>query len=90
MKKKFQDRKIGKFLTSPIVRGALGAIPVAGPVLSNVLDEVREDQVSAPGEVNKTTIVRDVVAALATAVILYLALTGKISFEEAEQAKGLI
>lgn len=87
MKKKFIDKKIGKFLTKPTVKAIIKSIPILGDIAGNVLDE---QQTSEPGQIDKKTIGPQLVKIAILGILLYLAMTGKISFEEAEQAKEFI
>lgn len=91
--KKFKETKIGKMLTSKTGRLAIGWIPVVGDIADNILTEVKGD---GEGEVenhsgkvdwkNPQQIIRGVVVG----ILLYLALTGKISWEDADQVKDFI
>ena len=94
MKKKFKDRTIGKILLSKPVKGLLKSIPIVGGLAGNVLDEVKGDGpgevVSEAGAIHKETMWPQIIGAVATLVILYLALTGKISWDDAKNAKELL
>ena len=84
---KFKDRKIGKFLTSPIVKGALFSIPGVGPLAKNILNESMDTD---PGTVDKKEVITDTIQLIIVGVIVILFLTGKISMEQAEQAQQII
>ncbi len=92
-KKKFKDTKLGKMLTSKLVKGTLSVIPGVGPIAANILDEVKGDEkgevVSEAGAVNWKD-PKQIIGGVITIVLLYLAMKGYISFEEAEQAKDFI
>lgn len=90
-KGKFKDSVFGKILISKPIKNLIKVIPIIGPVAGNLLDEVKGDGyneiVSEPGQIDKENIVLNIIQSVVVAVLLYLALSGKISFEEAEQAK---
>ena len=93
MKKKFKDTKIGKVLLSPLIKNTLKSLPIVGGFASNILDEVKGDGkgeiVSESGGLNLKDPTQ-LIGAVVTLVLLYLAMKGKISFQEAEQAKDFI
>lgn len=87
-KKKFKDRKIGKFLMSPIVKTAIEFIPfgigsAAGSILGNV-------KASEPGSVDKEDIKIKIAKILMYVVIAYLIHEGVFSVEDGEAVKGII
>ncbi len=43
MKKPFKNTLVGKLLTGPVLKSALSQIPVAGPFIENVLEDVKGD-----------------------------------------------
>ena len=92
-KKKFKETKIGKLLTSKLGKTLVTSIPIVGDPLENLLTETKgdgKDEVkSEAGKIdwsNPQGIIRGVIVA----VLLYLALKGHISWEEAEQVKDFI
>ena len=91
MKKPFRERKISKFLTSPFMKVVLGLIPGIGPIAKNILIELPD---SESGTVNKKEIVSDsiqaVIQAVLVGILIILAVTGKISFADAEQAAEIL
>jgi hypothetical protein len=91
-KKKFKDTKVGKMLTSKVGRTLLGITPI-GPIADNILDEVKGDKkgevVSEAGSINWKN-PKQIIGGIITIVILYLALTGKLSWEDANQAKDFL
>ena len=90
-KRKFKDSVLGKVLISQPIKNLLKIIPIIGPVAGNILDESKgvgfNEITSEPGEIDKENIVLNIIQSVVVAVLLYLAITGKISFEEAEKAK---
>ena len=94
MKKKFKDRKIGKFLTNTFVLNVIDLIPVGGSFVKNVLTEVNGhsegEVISESGSINNNTIYSDVIKAIAGIVIAYLFINGNITFDEAQSSKELI
>jgi hypothetical protein len=92
-KKKFKDTKVGKILTSKVGGLIIGSIPGIGSIADNILDEAKGDGkkevVSESGSVNWKN-PKQIIGGVITLILLYLALSGKISFEDAEQAKDFI
>jgi len=93
-KKKFKETKIGKLLTSRVAKGLLKSLPLGvGQIAGNILDEKKGDGkgevVSEAGSIDWKD-PATIVSAVATLVLMYLALTGKLTWEEAEQAKSFI
>jgi hypothetical protein len=93
MKKKFKDTKVGKMLTSKVGGLLVSSIPGIGPIADNILDEVKGEGkgevASEAGSINWNN-PKQIIGGVVTLVLLYLALTGKISFEDAEQARDFI
>ena len=85
-KKKFKDTKVGKILTGGFVKGIIKSIPWVGEVASNVLD----DNGTESGKVDKKELPSILIRIGIIAVLLYLAMIGKIGWDEAEQAKEFI
>ena len=84
-RKKLFETKIGKLLLTPTAVGAVKAIPIVGPMLSNILDQNGSDA----GSVDKRTIKSDIIAgAVVLVVIAYL--LGWISPEQADTAKEIL
>ena len=92
-KKKFKNTKVGKLLTSKVGSTLIGSIPGVGPIADNLLDEVKGDGkgqvVSESGEINWKN-PKQIIGGVLTIVLLYLALSGKIGWDDAQQAKDLI
>lgn len=92
-KKKFKDTFFGGLLTSKVVSTVIKSIPGVGQLAGNIIDEVKgEDQgevVSESGSVNWKD-PGQIIAGVITLVLLYLAMTGKISFDEADQARDFL
>ena len=86
-KKKFKNTKVGKILTGGFVKGVIKSIPVVGDLAGNVLDEA--DGTEA-GQLNKKELPVTLLKVIILTIILYMALSGKIGWEEAEQAKDFI
>ena len=86
-KKPFRDTKAGKILLSPIVKSGLSLIPFGlGSVASNILDR----NGSPVGMVDTKTMPIKIMKMVIYAVLIYLVLSGKIDFDQAEQAKELL
>lgn len=86
MAKKFKNTKVGKILTGGFFKTVIKSVPIVGDLASNVLDE----NGTKAGEVNKKELPVTLIRLGILVVILYLALSGKIEWTEAEQAKDLI
>ena len=93
MKKKFKETKVGKILSGSLVSTLIGSIPIIGPIASNILDEQKGDGkneiVSESGSFNLKD-PKGIIAAVLTAILLYMALKGHISWEDAQQAKEFL
>ena len=86
-KKPFSETKFGKIVTGPLVKGALGMVPFGiGSALSNVLDQNGTD----PGTVDPQSFAPQMMKIVIYVVLIYLALSGKLTWEDAEQAKSFI
>ena len=87
MKKPFNETRIGKILLNPMIKGLIKSIPIAGEMADNILDETEE---SSAGSVNKKALAPQLIRLGIYVVLLYLALRGAISWEEAETGKEFI
>ena len=83
----FKDTKLGKILTSPIVKGVLTKLPFG---VGSLVSEVVNSTSTPEGAINREQLIHNLIKMAIYAVLLYLAFSGKISFEEAEDAKGFI
>ena len=88
MKKPFNATKIGKILTSPVVKTALGLVPFGLGSAANELLSVQPKQ--PEGQLQSDRWVFHVLKIAIYAGILYLVFTGKLSMEDAEAAKDFI
>ena len=91
-KKKFKDTKIGKLLTSKVGKTLIGSIPIIGDAAENLLTETKGEKgevQSEPGKIDWTN-PQGIIRGVIVAVLLYLALKGHISWDEADQAKEFI
>ena len=87
MKKKFSETKIGMILTSPLVKSLIKAVPFGiGSFAGSVLD----DNTTASGDIDRVEVYPQLFKIGIYAVLIYFALKGSISFEDAEAAKGLL
>jgi len=88
MKKPFKETKVGKILSGGFVKGVLKSIPFGvGELAGNVLDEVNG---SEPGELDKKSIIPQLVKLAFYIGLAYAVLNNKITIDDAEQAKDLL
>ena len=87
MKKAFTNTKIGKLLTSPIAKNALSLIPFG---IGSAAKDLLEKNDSPPGVMTREKAVVNALKLLIYAALAYAFLSGKISLEDATDAKGLI
>ena len=86
-KKPFNETKFGKIITSPLIKGALGVLPLGiGSTISNILDQNGTD----PGTIDPQSFAQQMMKLAIYGVLAYLALSGKLTWEDAETAKGFI
>ena len=86
-KKPFKDSRVGKILTSPIVKGVLTKLPFG---VGSLMSEVVNSTSTPEGAINKEQLIHNVIKMAIYAVLLYLVFSGKMSLEDAEGAKGFI
>ena len=79
--------KLLGFLQKPAIRGIIKSIPFVGELGSNILTETAN---SPSGKVDKQDLVPTLIRMGVVIVLLYLAMSGKISFDDAEQAKDFL
>ncbi len=88
MKKPFKERKFGKLITSPVAKLLIKSLPFGiGSMAGNILDKTEN---SEPGQVNKEDAIPQIVKLAIYGILIYMAIKGGISWEDAEQAKNLI
>lgn len=78
------EKGIGKFLNRPLVKAVLKSVPFVGDVVDNL------DNDTPKGELDVKQAWFSVVRLAIVGTLLYLALSGKISWEEAEQGKEFL
>lgn len=87
MKKPFRHSKIGKLLTSPIVKGLLTKIPFdIGSTIGDLLNKNETEE----GAMTKEKLMHHVIKIVMYGVLAYFFLKGDITLDEAEDAKDLI
>ena len=79
--------KLLGFLQKPAIRGLIKSIPFVGEMASNVLTETSN---SPSGKVDKEDLIPTLVRMGVVIVLLYLAMSGKISFDDATNAKEFL
>ncbi len=79
--------KLLDFLKKPIVKGLIKSIPFIGDIADNVLTETAN---SPAGRVDKGDLVTKLVRLTLLVGLLYLVFSGKISFDQAENAKDFL
>ena len=88
-KKKFKDRKIGQFLTEPIVSSVIELIPFGiGSFAGSILKDVKA---SEPGSLDKDTLQMKIAKmVIYAAIIMYLIHSGNLTEENSEAVKVII
>ena len=79
MKKPFSLTKVGKFLTSPIVKGLITKVPFIGSVAGELLNKTSTNE----GTMSKQQMVHHLIKLALYAALFY---AGIISFDEFTQA----
>lgn len=88
MKKPFHETRLFKTLNKPAVKGTLGMVPFGiGSAITNILNVGPN---SKPGEPEPTTFPQDMIKLVIYAILIYLALSGKITMDQAQDAKEFI
>ena len=85
MGKSFQKTKIGKLIFSKVGKGLIKAIPIAGPILGNIMNENGTESGKIDIEDMKPQLAQGAIILLALAYLL-----GWITFDDAEAAKSLV
>ena len=76
-----------KLINKPLIKGVLKSVPFVG----DVVDNITEGTFQAPeGTLDKNKLYYSIWRLTILCVLLYLVFSGKISFEDAEQAKEFI
>ena len=76
-----------RVLDRPLVKGVLKSVPILGDVVENIT----EGTFDAPeGMLDKNKLMFQVLRIAILCVLLYMVFSGKIDFEEAEQAKQFL
>ena len=87
MKKRWSETRFGKIITSPLIKSAIGMVPFGiGSTLSNILDKNGTE----PGTVDPQSFAPQMMKIAIYIVLVYLALSGKLTWEDAAQAKEFI
>ncbi len=86
MGKPFKESKIGKLIFSKVGKGLIKSIPFVGDMAANIMD----DNNSEAGTLDKKELPVQIVRMAILGVIVFAALKGWISFDDAEAAKGLV
>ena len=76
-----------KLINKPLIKGALKTVPILG----DLVDNLTEGTFDAPeGVLDKNKLIFQIVRITILVVLLYLVFSGKIDFDEAEQAKEFL
>ena len=90
-KKKFKDTKFGKILLK--IKPLIKSVPLVGPIVGPVLDEVKGEgkgEILSESGSLKGADWPQIISGIVTIILMFLALTGKISWDDAETAKSFI
>lgn len=83
-----KNTKIGKIITSPLIKGLIKSIPFGvGSLAGNVLDEVEG---SPSGAADWKTITPQLIKLGLYAVLVYLILNGTITADDAKDAQKIL
>jgi hypothetical protein len=77
---------MGKLLKGKFVKSIIKAIPFVGDIASNILDNNNTPE----GKIDKKELPVVVIRMVLLAILVYLAISGKIEWSDAEQAKDFI
>ena len=86
-KKPFKETKIGKILTSPIVKGILTKLPFG---VGSLMGEVVNSTSTPEGSINREQLIHNLIKMGIYAVLIYLVFSGKISWDDASSAKEFV
>ena len=86
-KKPFKQTRVGKILTSPIVKGVLTKLPFG---IGSLVGEVVNSTASPEGSINREQLIHNVIKIAIYVVLLYLLFSGKIDMEQAEFGKDFV
>ena len=76
-----------RLINKPLIKGVLKSVPVLG----DLVDNITESTFDAPeGVLDKNKLIFQIVRIAILCILLYLVFSGKISFEEAEDAKQFL
>ena len=87
MKKPFKRTRVGKILTSGVVKAVITKLPFG---IGSIASEMLNSTDTPEGEMNKEKMVHHLVKLAIYAALIYAVLSGKISWEDAESAKDLM
>ena len=87
MKKPFKDTAFFKILSGPIVKTVLTKIPFG---IGSMAGDLLNKNESPEGVMTREKFLHSIIKLGIYSVLIYLALSGKITMEDAEQAKDFI
>ena len=87
MKTPFKETKFFKVLTSPVVKGILTKVPFG---IGSMAGDLLNKNESQPGVMTREKMLHSVIKMSIYGILIYLAFSGKITMEDAEQAKDFI
>lgn len=87
MKTPFKESKFFKVLTSPVVKGILTKVPFG---IGSMAGDLLNKNETSEGSMTKEKLLHSIIKMSIYAVLIYLAFSGKIDFDQAEQAKDFI
>ncbi len=87
MKKPFKDSKFGKILTSPLIKGVLTKLPFG---VGSLVSEVVNSTTTPEGNINKEQLIHNVIKIAIYVALIYMVFSGKISWDDASNAKEFI
>ena len=87
MKKTFKETKFGKILSSPVAKSLLTKIPFG---VGSMIGDAMTSNESPQGVLNREQLANNLVKIGIYVVLIYLVLSGKIGWDEAEAAKEFV
>ena len=86
-RKPFKDSKVGKILTSPIVKGVLTKLPFG---VGSLVSEVVNSTTTPEGNINREQLIHSLIKMGIYAILLYMVFSDKLDLSTAEDYKEFL